>query len=162
MPTLVDGCTYAYKTGGKTIYVKLLRFDPITRRHVVTTDGGKNEWQLRGSSLGARVRCTKPKKMDTSQTYLYMCNVGDNVYKIGATCAPERRRKQIWTYAPKASMKSIVKIPRARGNEWASIEKQVLHRFAAHRIPSGGKEVLRMTAQQATECAGYMRSVCSG
>ena len=156
----VCGCTYSYQTSGKTLHVKLLRFDPISNRYVVTTDGGAHEWQLDAKNLGRRVRPTK-KKMDTSRVYLYMCNVGPNTYKIGATCGPEQRRKQIRTYTPRAKMKSVVKLPAHRGCEWARIEKSVLRRFAAQRAADGGREVLCLTSEQASECAAFMRAVCA-
>lgn len=157
MPNVVQGCTYAYKCSGKTIPVKVVRFDPITKRHVVTSNGG-HEWQATASHFGARIRSSK-KKTDTDRVFLYMCHIGPNTYKVGATCAPERRRKQIRTYTPLAKMKSVVKLPAERGRDWAKIEKSVLRRFASHRTAEGGREVLKLTATEAGECARYMRSV---
>ena len=156
---IVNGCTYAYNTSGKTIHVKVVRFDPITKRHVVTSNG-RSEWQVDGKRLGRRVRQQK-RKSDTSQIYLYMCNIGDTTYKVGVTCDPERRRKQINTYTPQATMKSIVKVAKTKGSQWASLEKKVLDRFATHRLSGGGKEVFRLDQTQAAACAGYMRAVCA-
>lgn len=157
MPSLVQGCTYAYQSSGKTIHVKYVRYDPITRRHMVTSNG-THEWQANARHFGARVRPTK-KKTNTDRVFLYMCHIGPNTYKVGATCAPEQRRKQIRTYTPLAKMKSLVKLPAERGRDWAKIEKSVLRRFASHRAAEGGREVLKLTAAQAGECARYMRSV---
>lgn len=162
MATFTNGCTYQFTQYGKPITCKLLRHDPITNQHVVTTNG-RDEWAINLHALGSRVRRVRPtkKKTDTSQVYLYMCTIGANTYKVGATCAPEQRRKQIRTYTPLAKMK-LFKVPPAKGARWAQLEKTVLRRFAAHRPPAGGSEVLHLTTEQATECAGYMRSVCAG
>ena len=158
---LINGCTYMYTTNGRPIRFKLLRFDPVSKSHVVTSNG-RGEWHINLHQMGSRVRRVRSvsKKMDTSTVYLYMCNVGENTYKVGATCAPDRRCKQIRTYTSVARMKSVVRIPAAKGSEWAKLEKAVLRRFAAHRPANGGKEVLKMTQAQAHACAGYMRAVC--
>lgn len=161
--TFVNGCSYVYTQHGKSHRVKLLRFDPITNRHVVTSNGGRTEHLINLHALAGRIRAVRtPTKMDTSTVYLYMCNVGNDTYKVGATCQPERRCKQIRTYTPLAKMKSVVRIPKSRGNQWAKIEKNVLRQFAAHRPATGGREVLRLNMQQAAACSRYMRSVCAG
>lgn len=157
-PTI--GCTYAYANRGKTLHVKVLRYDPVSKRHVVTTDG-RHEWQIDAKFLGSRVRPTRTKT-DTRTVFLYMCNIGKDTYKVGATCTPERRCKQIRTYTPYAKMKSLVKVPTSKGSQWAKLESSVLRRFRTMRPATGGREVLRLTAEQATECAQYMRSVCAG
>ena len=159
--SFTNGCTYAYKTQGRTIQFKLIRFDPISRRHVVTSDG-RNEWQIALHSLASRVYPVRgSKKMDTKQVYLYLCNIGDHTYKIGATCSPERRCKQIRTYTPLAKMKAVVRIPRDRGGQWSTIEKKVLRRFTTCRASSaGGREVMRFTPEEAVACAKYMRMAC--
>ena len=160
MSDIVNGCTYAYKSSGKTLHVKVLRFDPIARRHIVTSNNGRTEWSILSSSLGRRVRPTK-RKMDTDKVYLYMCSIGKDTYKLGVTCDPERRRKQIKTYTPTAQMKSVVRMAAHKRGDWAQVEKAVLRRFAAHRAATGGKEVFCLDRSQASACAGFMKSVCA-
>ena len=158
----LNGCTYVYTQYGRAQRVKVVRFDPIANMHVVTANG-RDEFNLDLHAFGDRIRAerthNKPHKLDTSQVFLYLCSIGENTYKVGATCAPERRRKQIRTYTPLAKMKSVVRIPRDKGAQWSKLEKAVLRRFAAHRPTTGGREVLRLTTQQAGACARYMRAV---
>lgn len=105
-------------------------------------------------------RSMRSKKMDTTTTFLYMCHVGEDTYKVGATCAPARRTKQIRTYTPMANMKLVVAVPANKGSQWAKLEKTVLRRFQDLRPANGGKEVFHMSAYQARQCVSYMKQVC--
>lgn len=138
--------------------MKLVRYDAIERAHVVTLNGREMRLDL------ARMRSVKPvrasRKTDTTHVYLYLCDIGAGCFKVGATCAPERRRVQIRTYAQRARMRAVVKLPPAKGAEFRRCERAVLDAFAAHRV-EGGKEVLRLTHAQADDCVARMRRVAS-
>lgn len=107
------------------------------------------------------VRRTPIKKNKlVKDVYLYLCHVGKDTYKMGATKHPEQRRKQIRTYTPQAKMHSVVRLPANKGSQWSKLETAVLRRFAACRTEGGGREVLRLDGRQAAACVRYMRSVC--
>lgn len=111
-------------------------------------------------SMDHRMRKGGSKKTDTRKCYLYMCDIGAGNYKIGVSCAPQRRVRQIRTYTPVARMASIVRIPDHKGKEWSRIESSVLRRFDAHRHSGGGREVFRLSKQKAMEATQVMREVC--
>ena len=101
-------------------------------------------------------------KTDTSRVYLYVCHLGGDNWKVGATCDPNRRCNQIRTCAPAAKMTSLVKIPMGKGAEWSKLETKVLRKYADKRSsPTGGREVFTMTAGEAKQCVGFMRKVCA-
>lgn len=155
-PSVRPGCTYEVANGRWTGRVKIVRYDAIARMHVVIYKGREMRLDLR------RVRSLKtsraPRKTNTSQVYLYMCDIGGGCFKIGATCNLDRRQKQIRTYAQRARMRAIVKLPLERGSEFRRFERAVLDDFAEHRV-EGGSEVLRLSRTKAEECVQRMRSV---
>lgn len=161
-PTLHNGSTYALTTNGRTTNVKLLRYDPVDGRHVVRAEGSTNEFSVRARDLGKRVRAARTNKIDTTKTYLYLCHTGGDTYKVGASCAPDRRARQIRTYTPTAKMRSICKIAQNKGRDWARVEASVLRQLAAHKVVGGGREVFRLrTPQQVEEAKRAIRRACA-
>ena len=145
---------------GKPTRVQVVRYDPIDRVHVVSQNGVESRLNLH--ALGERVRAvrTESKRERAASVFLYMCEIGPNgLFKVGATSAPEQRRKQIRTYTSHARMRAVVRV-RSPG-AWSARERSVLKRFAHYRPRDGGREVLRLTSTEAAECAEYMRAVCA-
>lgn len=164
-PPIVNGCSYEVTRRGKTERLRVKAWDPIARMHVVVSENGR-ETRLDLAALGSRLRAVRarrhrPRKTDTQHTYLYLCSLGPNTYKVGASSAPQRREREIRTYAPVAKMRTVVRVPSEKGSQWATLEREVLRRFEQHRPRDGGREVLRLSPDQADECAGWMREVCA-
>lgn len=161
MPRMTKGCTYEFKkNGGTSVRVKLVGYDPVSKFHIVSKNG--KESRLNMKSLNGLKAVRTSRKTDTTNVYLYMCDIGNNTYKLGATCSPERRQKQISTYAPRAAMKTVVRLPSEKGADWTKFEKKVLNQFASFRPSGGGREVVRLGQEDAARCATFMRSVASG
>ena len=156
--TITVGRSYEVSTGRDAAprVVRVVRYDPVDRTHVVRAEGSTAETRLDFRRVSGEVRrvSAPSKKTDTSQVYLYLCAIGSGHYKLGASSDPERRRKQIRTHAPKAVMRATV--PLRHGAAFRRCEKAVLSKF---RTPSGsgGTEVLRLTPEQVGECVRAMR-----
>lgn len=160
---VATGCSYSIskKRGGvtTTTHVKVLDYNPVDNQHTILCNGKVQRMDLSRYSRVERKR-TPPKKTSTESVYLYLCDIGNGSYKIGASACPERRRKQIRTFCSKASMVATVRIPRNKSASFRSFEKDVLQRFA-HARTAGGTEVLRLGRCEADTCASYMRSICA-
>ena len=159
----VNGCTYEFEQHGRPVRVKLLHYDPIARAHVILSNG--QESRLDMHALGARVKrartmLTKKPSNSADGVYLYMVSLGSNAYKVGVSTNPERRRKQIRTCAPLAKLQSVVRMPTHKTAQWSKLEGRVLKKFSHLRAVGGGREVLRMSARQASDCADFMKAVC--
>ena len=154
---IVIGCMYDISHAGWSGRVTALRYDDIDRTYVVRHKTREMRLDLHKLTNVKRAR-SKCLKTDTSHVYLYMCDIGGGCYKIGASSAPDRRRKQIRTYAQQARMRAVVRV--RNGQAFRRYEKTVLDRYRSHRVV-GGKEVLRLTAGQANDCVNYMHSICT-
>ena len=155
--TLINGCTYEVSLAGKTLMARIVCRNPVDGLY--TVDIGGKEQRLDLSSATIR-RCRATKKTSTTDVYLYMCDIGNGLFKIGVSASPARRQKQIRTYSGKASMRITARIPTQKSAAFRSFEKAVLQRFA-HGRTNGGTEVLRLSAPEANECAGFMHALCS-
>lgn len=155
MHTIAVGRSYEVRTGrDDRRVVRVVRYDPIDRTHVVRAQGSATETRLDFRRV-AEVRRVRAKKTDTSRVYLYLCAIGNSHYKLGASSDPERRRKQIRTHAPKAVMRATV--PLRDGAAFRRCEKAVLAQFRNPTASSGGTEVLHLTPNQVGECVRAMR-----
>lgn len=157
-PTLINGCTYEVSMAGKTHMARIVGHNPVDGMYTVNIDGRNMRMDLSSATLRRRRATTK--KTSTADVYLYMCDIGNGLFKIGVSASPQRRQKQIRTYSGKASMRTTARIPTKKSAAFRSFEKAVLQRFA-HGRTSGGTEVLRLSASEANECAGFMRALCS-
>lgn len=154
-PPLRVGCTYDVQVRGRAVRIKLLRYDPIDRIHIVTAPHGREMRFPLNSTVRTRVAS---KKTDTRCVFLYLCDIGNCCFKLGATSDPDRRCKQIRTYAPKAAMRARFKV--ATGTAFRKYEKAVLSRFAhAVQGKSGGREVLHLSRHDVGACIEHMRRV---
>ena len=143
----------SYEVGDRV--VRVVRYDPVDRTHVVRVAGSAAETRLDFRRVPGEVRCVAtPKKTDTSRVYLYLCAIGNGHYKLGASADPERRRKQIRTHAPKAVLRATVAL--RHGAAFRRCEKEVLTKFRSPTV-TGGTEVLRLTPEQVNECVRAMR-----
>ena len=140
MPRFTKGCTYQYTKNGAPMRVKLVGYDPIYKMDIVSQNGNETRLNLKA---------------------LPNVKAGGN-YKIGATCSPEKRIKQISTYAPKAVMKAVVRLPSNKGSQWTKHEKKVLDQFKGFRTGGGGREVVSVQSKDVSDCASFMRSVATG
>lgn len=152
------GCSYQIKTGGRTLVARVQEYNPVDRYHAVTVDGRTVRMDL--SKATVRRRRAASKKTSTRDVYLYLCELGGGLYKIGVSASPQRREKQIKTYSGKAKMRTTARIPSHKSAAFRSFEKAVLERFA-HGRTSGGTEVLRLSAKDVTDCSSFMRSICA-
>lgn len=157
-PTLLDGCMYEVAMAGKTRLVRVLGQNPVDGMHTVSVDGKTQRMDL--STATARRRRASTKKTPTTDVYLYMCDIGNGLFKIGVSASPQRRQQQIRTYSGKATMRTTARIPTQKSAAFRSFEKAVLTRFA-HGRTTGGTEVLKLTSKEADECAGFMRTLCA-
>ena len=136
--------------------------NPVDGMHTLTVNGKTIRMNLKTASSVRRRRGAQPKKKtSTEDVYLYLCEIGDGLFKVGVSASPQRRRKQIRTYTSKATMRAVARIPSHRSAAFRSFEKQVLARFAHGRTAAGGTEVLKLRPKEAADCAGYMRSICA-
>ena len=149
----------SYQVGDRV--VRVVRYDPVDRTHVVRAQGSATETRLDFRRVGEARRVYAPsKKTDTSRVYLYLCAIGNGHYKLGASSDPERRRKQIRTHAPKAVMRATV--PLREGAAFRRCEKEVLTKFRNASSATGGTEVLRLAPEQVGECVRAMRRAATG
>ena len=159
-PTLINGCTYEVSSGGKkATHVKVLGFNAIDRHHTVVSNGKTMRIDLSKYANIKRMRAPT-KKSSTENVFLYICDIGNGVYKIGVTASPQRREKQIKTCSSKAHMLATIRIPHAKSAQFRSFEKEVLKQFS-HGRTTGGTEVLRLKPHEVKECTSYMRSICA-
>lgn len=156
--TLLNGCTYEVAMAGKTHLMRVLDRNPVDGMHTVSIDGKTLRMDL--SAATVRRRRATNKKTPTTDVYLYMCDIGNGLFKIGVSASPQRRQQQIRTYSGKASMRTTARIPTQKSAAFRSFEKAVLARFA-HGRTAGGTEVLKLTSTEADECATFMRSLCA-
>lgn len=156
-PNLVKGCSYQLAQRNRVRRVTYVGYDPIGKQELFRSEGRDLRLDRKAASLVKRLRVTKT---DTARTFVYLCSLGGGVFKVGATCDPERRRKQIRTYAQQASMVAVVPLPRDRGRHFRSYESAILRHFAAERV-RGGTEVLRLTPQRLADCVRAVRSECA-
>jgi hypothetical protein len=156
-PSLVKGSFYEISHRDRVRRAKYSGYDSVGKHQIFQCEGREMRLDRKATSSVKRLRTTKS---DTTRTYLYVCSLGGGVYKIGASCDPERRRKQIRTYAQKATMVAVVPLPRERGRHFRSYESAVLGRFAAERV-QGGTEVLRLSPQRLADCVRAVRSECA-
>ena len=148
---ILAGRVYKVRMGRRDVRVKVLRYDPVDKTHVVAHRGKETRLDFRTASRVSRV--VRPKT-DTSTVHLYLCDIGGGCYKLGASSDVERRRKQIRTCAAKAEMRAVV--PLRDGARFRACEKAVLGAFAVDR--GGGTEVLRLDgAQDVRRCVAAMR-----
>lgn len=154
---LVNGCTYEITTGTVSNVVRVLDHNPVDGLHTVIVDGKTLRIDL-SKALVRRHRTRK--KTSTNDVYLYMCDLGNGLFKIGASASPQRRQKQIKTCSGRAVMRATARIPTQQSAAFRSFEKAVLQRFA-HAKTAGGTEVLRLTSYEASDCATFMRSICA-
>lgn len=155
---IVNGCTYEVMVGGVKKLVRVLGHNPIDGLHTVSLGGKTVRMDLVKASV--RRRRTSKTKASTDDVYLYLCDIGNGYFKVGASSSPQRRRKQIKTYSSKATMRAVARIPTNKSRDFKSFEKKVLARFA-HGRTRGGTEVLRLNQSEAADCAGFMRSICA-
>ena len=160
MPRFTKGCTYQYTKNGAPMRVKLVGYDPIYKMDIVSQNGNETRLNLKALPNVKAVRTSR--KTDTKNVYLYLCDIGGGNYKIGATCSPDKRIKQISTYAPKAVMKAVVRLPSNKGSQWTKHEKKVLDQFKGFRTGGGGREVVSFQSKDVSDCASFMRSVATG
>lgn len=147
------GCLYSVKHGNFAAKVKLVRFDPIDRLHVVRFNGREIQMDLH-KIREVRRSFGKADKI----VFLYLCELGGGAFKVGVSSCPSTRQKQIKTYSQKARMRAIVRIPDENTARFRRYEQKVLDKFAGQRS-GGGKEVLLLSASEANACARYMRSI---
>jgi hypothetical protein len=169
------GRIYEFEHMGATQKVKVVSYDPVDKMHVVRrTESGK-ESRLDFAKL-ARTRAivsrrdgsgrlsTKACKLDTHRgVFLYICRLGANTYKLGASCDPARRLKQIQTCNPGARMVKTTRIPPHKGAQWSALEQAVLSACTQSRTKGAGREVRIMddrtlerlvaTTQRLVDCA---------
>ena len=132
------GRVYEFKHMGATQRVKVVAYDPVDRMHVVRRLQTGKESRLDLVKLaatraivarreGSRRLSTVAKKVDTRRgVFLYVCRLAPNTYKLGASCDPSRRLKQIQTYNPAACMVKTTHIPPHKGAQWSALEQAVL------------------------------------
>ena len=140
--------------GHATRVVRVLRYDPVDRTHIVRVAGNVDETRLDFRRVADWKRVAAGKKTDTSRVFLYLCAIGGGHYKLGASADPERRRKQIRTHAPRAVMRATV--PLRHGAAFRRCEKAVLSKFRSSSS-GGGTEVLHLTPDEVRECVRAMR-----
>ena len=156
LPKLAAGATYEVALPSGQTLVKVVRYDPIDKVHIVQANGRETRLDL----SAYRVRPKRAQKAHAyKQVYLYLCDIGGGAFKVGASCAPEARRRQIRTSAPRAAMRAVVRVP--AGKRWSEAESEVLRRFRPDRLTTGGREVFKFDRAQATACATFMRRVCA-
>ena len=157
---LLTGSTYEVTMGGTTTLARVLSYNPIDGLHTVSVDGKAMRLDLSSASVRRRRRAGIGKKTPVEDVFLYMCDIGNGMYKIGVSADTQRRQKQIKTYSGKATMRVTARIPTHKSAAFRAFEKAVLERFA-HGRTSGGTEVRKLSTREADECAGFMRSICA-
>lgn len=159
MQEIVDGCSYTYTKNGKEVEFRALHHDPIAGEYAILHEGKRKLLDIK--ALGARVQPVRPKrsrKTCTKDVYLYLVQLGHELYKLGCSADPERRAKQLKTGAGMAKLLAAVHIPRERGGQWRAIEKRVHDHLRGSRAPSGGREVFQLRARQISAVKERMRA----
>ena len=145
------GRSYRVRVGRRDLRVKVVRYDPVDKAHVVLHAGKETRLDFRKASRVSRLASAKT---DTSVVHLYLCDIGGGCFKLGVSSDVERRRKQIRTYAPKAEMRAVV--PLRDGSRFRKCEKAVLGAFEGGG-KAGGTEVLRLDGAALRRCVAAMR-----
>lgn len=169
--TLQSGLTYKLtKPSGKTLFVKLKEYDPIYKKWKVQVHGLKENTTYiseREYSFIPVRSCTvlcnnknencfrKRHKTISSnkqmQVFLYILQIGKNLYKIGCTENVERRMKQGKTWCNFMKLISKRRIPSEKSLNWKKYEqnlhKQVQTLNFHEQSKEGGSEIFYMSAK---------------
>ena len=133
--------------------VSVLKYNPIDMQYdVYRADYPENI--VRISLKGRITRKIKSKKTATHRMFIYLCKIGDNIYKLGISCCPHKRCKQIKTYAPIAKMIFTHVVH----NDWFIHERRLLEIFKLNKT-KGGNEVLRLNLSDVKKCIQYMKNI---
>ena len=158
-PNVFNGCSYkVHHADGTTDVVRILGYNAIDRLHQVVCNGKQMRMNLAKCTISKHRPVSK--KTSTQDIYLYLCDIGNSLYKIGVSGSPDRREKQIRTYSGKAIMRTTARIPTKKSAAFRSFEKAVLERFS-HGRTSGGTEVLRLNSKEVDACSAFMKAICA-
>lgn len=168
VPPLVVGCDYDLASGSEFATVTVTgEANAVDGMVPVVCNGREMRIDLQRYTVSkhrnGRGRSTKTP---TDNLFLYICSIDRNMnFKIGVTARPNKRIKEIRTYASNAKMLSVVRIPHQKSKDWRKIEKEVIQKFQIDAGGVGSKrrgtEVLSLTPDGLCACRQYMRSLCS-
>ena len=158
---ILNGCSYdvAPVKGAAEMNVKIVGYNSVDGMHTIVYNAKTMRVDMSRYSAIKRSRKGN-NKTSTKDVFLYLCDLGQGLYKIGVSASPERRQKQIKTYSGHALMRKTVRIPSHKSAEFRTFEKAVLTTFA-HGRTSGGTEVLKLSNSDADACASFMQTICA-
>ena len=162
MAALAVGHMYELRTPtGSTVVdtVKVLGPpNPVDGLVPVLSDGREMRVDMRQYRA---VRTRRPVRARVGpRVYLYLCHIGANAYKLGASAAPELRRRAIRTHARDARMLIKARLPAHQTRRFPSFEKAVLREFQHCTSRRGGTEVLTLMPSEVEDCKRAIRAVC--
>ena len=155
------GCTYELRTArGAVLGVARVLGPPNPVDGLVPVVFHGQEMRLDMCRYRA-VRVRRGRKTSTDQVYVYLCKIGPGVYKLGASAAPERRRRELRTCARDACMLVTARLPHHESRSFRAFERHVLDEFAHCKTRRGGSEVLLLSPSEVQACKACIYTVCA-
>lgn len=152
------------KRSGVTRDVRLVEYDPISKRHMVRPVN-------RPTSVAHAIRmsdyvsirpirpCAIKKKKSVRSTHLYIFKISPNTYKFGCSYDVGKRMRTGKTWCPMMERVATRKIPDKKSSKWRDYEDALKQTATKGKCPTGGTEVFRLSSRELHAAKSFLATM---